>query len=674
MEEVAMMFGNPRALWLMLVTMVLLTIFLWWAWRKKQELIRQFVHTRLFDQLTFGVSPKLQLTRIFLVAIAVALLLFAMARPQWGFTWEEATQRGRDIVVAIDTSKSMLATDIAPNRLDRAKLAALDLLKLAKNDRLGLVTFSGTAFLQCPLTLDDEAFRQSVQILEPGIIPQGGTAIGEAIDAALSAFKDEEEGGNHKVIILLTDGEDHDEQAMTKVDKAAQSGARIFTVGVGTANGELLKVQDERGREVFVKDDMGNVVKSRLNEKLLQKIASSAHGFYIPLRGAGTMERLYETGLAPLPTSEMNTTLYKRYKEQFFWPLSIALLLLVVDLFVPERKRMKNSPSKTKQGAMAGKGAAAALALLLGVLQPGLAHASPSRALRNYEAGNYKDALKDYKRSLEKRPEDPRLHYNAGAAAYQAKQYEEASREFNASLSSPDLNLQQKAYYNLGNTEFRMGDTEIDPNKKKETWEQSVKHFESALKLNPNDADASFNRDYVRKKIVELEQKQQQQQNQQGGDNKDQKDQQDQKQDNQDQQEQNKEQQQKQDQKQQDNKDQQGQDQKQPQDQQGKQESQDQNKGEQPSSKDQPKPGEGEKEKPSQTAANDKKESQQGGEGKEDEQESNEANQQAMSAALGKMTPAQAKQLLDTQKGEEKAMIFLPQTGKSPRNAQFKDW
>src|ERR1051325_5414353 len=147
-----------------------------------------------------------------LLVISVGLLILTLAQPQWGFAWEEARQRGLDIIVAVDTSRSMLAEDIAPNRLARAKLAALDLMRLAKHDRLGLVAFAGTAFLQCPLTLDDEAFRQSVNQLEVGIIPQGGTALAEAIETALSAFKDT--GDNHRILVLFTDGEDHDSGAL----------------------------------------------------------------------------------------------------------------------------------------------------------------------------------------------------------------------------------------------------------------------------------------------------------------------------------------------------------------------------------------------------------------------------------------------------------------------------
>src|SRR5439155_22966449 len=183
-----MRFANPQMLWLLLVTVTLLAWFLLWAWRKKQTLIAQFVQSRLLAQLTVGGSRLRQKIRLALVAFAVACVLLALARPQWGFDWEEAKQRGLDLVVAIDTSRSMLAEDVLPNRLTRATLAALDLMKLARSDRLALVPFAGAAFLQCPLTLDEQAFRQSVDALVVGIIPVGGTALTEAIETAQTAF------------------------------------------------------------------------------------------------------------------------------------------------------------------------------------------------------------------------------------------------------------------------------------------------------------------------------------------------------------------------------------------------------------------------------------------------------------------------------------------------------
>ena len=208
-----MRFAQPQFLWLLLAAMPALAALFYWSWRVKQKLIRQFISSRLLPNLTVGVSPRRQTFRLALLAAALAGLLLALARPQWGFVWEEAKQKGLDIIVAIDTSRSMLAQDVAPNRLDKAKLAAFDLMNQARSDRLGLVAFAGTAFLQSPLTLDDQAFRQGVEALNVGIIPQGGTALSAAIRTSLQAF--EKNNDNHKVLVLFTDGEDHDADTET---------------------------------------------------------------------------------------------------------------------------------------------------------------------------------------------------------------------------------------------------------------------------------------------------------------------------------------------------------------------------------------------------------------------------------------------------------------------------
>src|SRR5262249_5074892 len=160
-EAPLMIFGNPQLLWLLLVIPPAMLAFFWWSAKVRDRLVTQFIQARLLQGLTVGISTARQRFRLACLILAVVCLILALARPQWGFDWEETKQRGLDIVVAIDTSKSMLAEDIAPNRLARAKLAALDLMQQARSDRLGLVAFAGEAFLQCPLTSDDAAFRQS---------------------------------------------------------------------------------------------------------------------------------------------------------------------------------------------------------------------------------------------------------------------------------------------------------------------------------------------------------------------------------------------------------------------------------------------------------------------------------------------------------------------------------
>jgi Ca-activated chloride channel homolog len=435
-------------------------------------------------------------------------LITALARPQWGFTGEEGRQRGLDIVVAIDTSKSMLAEDIPPNRLARAKLAALELMQRAKSDRLGLVAFAGSAFLQCPLTIDDAVFRQSVEALDVHSISEGGTAIAEAIDTALAAFK---EGDNHKVLVLFSDGEDQDSGAVEAAKKAAAAGLQIFTIGIGSAEGELLRVKDANGGSDYIRDEQGNVVKSHLNEELLKGISSATErGFYLPLRGAKAIDMLYDTGLAPLPKSEGKETLAKRLHERYHWPLALGILLLIAEMLLPERKREARMRPAAAVTPTSKPALARAVAVLLLLALPLVGLGSPGSALREYQAGQYDQALKEYEQLLKRKGDDPRLHFNAGASAYRNRQFEEAAKQFEAALTSPDLKLQSRAYYNRGNALYYLGEAYQDPSKKSEAWEQSLKAFQSTMKLNPQDADARFNRDLVRKRLEELKNQQQQ--------------------------------------------------------------------------------------------------------------------------------------------------------------------
>jgi len=333
-----MSFANPIILWLLVVIPPAMLAFFWWSWRKRKQLVTQFIQARLLPGLTVGISNKRQTFRLGSLLLAVVCLILALARPQWGFDLEVAKLRGLDIVVAIDTSKSMLAEDVAPNRLARAKLAALDLMQQAKADRLGLVAFAGSAFLQCPLTIDDAAFRQSVDSLDVNIIPQGGTALAQAIETALTAFK---EGENYKVMVLFTDGEDQDSGALAAAEQAAASDLRIFTIGIGSAEGEILRIKDAKGRTDYIRDEQGNAVKSHLNEALLQQIAGATKGFYLPLRGATAIDTLYQKGLAPLPKSESQEKVIRHYHESFVWPLGLAKLPASN---VPNREKSTGAP------------------------------------------------------------------------------------------------------------------------------------------------------------------------------------------------------------------------------------------------------------------------------------------------------------------------------------------
>jgi Ca-activated chloride channel family protein len=399
---------------------------------------------------------------------------------------EEVQQNGLDIVVAVDTSKSMLATDIAPNRLARAKLAALELMQTAKADRLGLVAFAGDAFLECPLTIDDTAFQQSVQALDVNSIPQGGTALAAAISTTLEAFK---EKGNHRALVLFTDGEDNDEGALEAAQNAAKEGLKIFTIGIGSAEGTLVTITDANGNSDYIRDEKGQVVKSHLNEALLQQIAAATGGFYLPLRGADTINTLYERGLAPLPKSESKEILLRRYHEQFQWPLAAAMVLLIAEFLLPERRPPNRHGEKNVAKAMSAVSAAMVLLAFL----PVAAGASPAAALRDYQSGNFTNALTEYTKLAEAKTNDLRLIFNAGDAAYRATNFDLAQNLFQQVTVSPDLKLQQQAFYNLGNVQFQKAKQAPDLDGLEQGFDAAAKIYERAVVLNTNDADAVFN-------------------------------------------------------------------------------------------------------------------------------------------------------------------------------------
>jgi Ca-activated chloride channel family protein len=332
-----MSFGSPPFFWLLLTLGPLTVFFLWWTWRRKQAAAARFVGSRLYAQLTIGVSPALQILRRILCAVAVIALLLALARPRWGFTEEETTASGLDVVVVFDVSRSMLAADVAPNRLEKARRAALDLVESSQADRLGLVAFAGDAFLQSPLTLDKEAFRQSVRTLDTEIIPVQGTGLERALREARAAFGKDSTGA--KAVVVLTDGEDHEPGAIELARQLAQEGIRVFTLGVGTPQGAVLRVSDPYGNPVFVKDDQGNAVKSQLNETLLREVADAGGGFYLPLQNRLTVQNLYDQGLAPLPRSVVKAGRSRQWIERFQWPLGIGIVLLMLEVLVPEHRR-----------------------------------------------------------------------------------------------------------------------------------------------------------------------------------------------------------------------------------------------------------------------------------------------------------------------------------------------
>ncbi len=316
----------------------LLIIFYVWAFRSKRKALETFAQQHLVPVLTSTVNWRSQKLKAAVTILAACFLIFALIGPRWGFQWREVKRQGIDIIVAIDTSRSMLAQDVKPNRLERSKLAVEDLVDLLQGDRIGLIAFAGTSFLQCPLTLDYSAFSMALDAVNTELIPRGGTSISRAIKTANTAF--EGKAKKYKALILITDGEDHEGDPVRAADEAAEQGIRIFCVGIGTREGELIPVNDENGNMSFLKDRQGQVVKSRLDETTLQKIALNTGGGYI--RASGTeygLDIIYNEKIAAMEKKDLESKLQRRYEERYQIPLAIALGLLCLEVFLGERRR-----------------------------------------------------------------------------------------------------------------------------------------------------------------------------------------------------------------------------------------------------------------------------------------------------------------------------------------------
>jgi len=329
-------FSSPVFLVLLCVLGPILAGFLLWSWRRRTRALAAFVHSRLIARLVPGYQPWRHQVKRWTVFAGIVVLMVALARPLWGHLEEESRGSGLDIVVCFDVSRSMMAPDLKPSRLQRAKLAAFDLARLAKGDRVGLVAFAGTAFLQCPLALDPEAFRQSVNALDTDIIPEAGTAMAQAIREARQAFT--RESGASRVIVVITDGEDHEPGAMEAARECAQDGIRVYTVGAGLGDGEVLRTADPYGNPVFIRDEQGNPVRSRLNETLLRGVAETAQGFYVPLQDPQAMRTLYERGISTLRRGEFSGGRVRQPRERFQWVMALAAVLLLLDVVFPEER------------------------------------------------------------------------------------------------------------------------------------------------------------------------------------------------------------------------------------------------------------------------------------------------------------------------------------------------
>jgi Ca-activated chloride channel homolog len=328
-------FAEPRWLWLaVLGPLVLIILQRYSAWMRKRQLL-EIVAPEFVADLTRSHSPVRRGIKNALLVLAAAGIGIALARPQWGEQAESSHLLGQDIIFILDCSRSMLATDIAPSRLQRAKVAILDFVQRQSHGRIGLVAFSGQAFLQCPLTFDYGAFQDALGAADDKIIPIPGTDVGRALDEGFRAL---DKSQRRKVLVLVTDGEDLEKAGVRVAEELEKEGVVVYAIGVGTRAGSEIQFLDAMGKPAVVRDSKGEVVRSRLDETTLQAIAQATHGAYYPLGPVGEGLAKVQVHLENLSPASGSGPIRKLGVDRFHLPAATVLIILVAESLLGTRR------------------------------------------------------------------------------------------------------------------------------------------------------------------------------------------------------------------------------------------------------------------------------------------------------------------------------------------------
>jgi len=334
-----MRFGNPELFLLLLLIPLFIGFFLW-AYQRKKAALERFAAPALARKLTPGSSFSRQVIRWTIFIAAFVFLVMALTRPRFGVKMELFERRGIDLMVGLDISESMLAEDIAPNRLERAKHEIAKLLDLLKGDRMGLIVFAGESYVQCPLTLDYGAAKMFLDAVSTGWVQIQGTALADAIKQAAEAFRSKTH--KYKVLLLITDGEDNEGNAVETAKAAAAEGIVVYTVGVGSESGVPIPVSKGGGTVVYKKDKSGNLVMTRLDPVTLEKIAIEGHGKYFHAGTDLDLSRIMAE-IERMEKKELGSSRLNIFEERYQIFLFIALVLLCIEFFIPERVRRKET-------------------------------------------------------------------------------------------------------------------------------------------------------------------------------------------------------------------------------------------------------------------------------------------------------------------------------------------
>ncbi len=498
---------------------LMLVIFIWYLYSVKKRL-KKLGEYELVKSLVPDISNSKKITKFILLMLAFSSLILAVCNLQTGSKTQEVKREGADIIVCLDVSNSMLAQDLSPNRLERAKFALEKMIDKLQGDRLGIIVFAGEAYVQLPITTDYSAAKLFLGSINTQMVPTQGTNIGAAIRKALEGFSKDLE--KNKTIVVITDGENHEPEAIEAAEEAAKAGILVNCIGVGSETGVPIPILNNGVVNGYRKDKDGNTVVTKLNKEVLQEIAGKTDGIFVQATNADIGLNAILDKLSQLDKKQIDTKMYTDYEDQFQWFLGLALLLFIIEFFISERvsnwfrKFLAHVLKSNKQ--VAG-------VVLVSLLSIQNVSAQKDKELvyngnNKYHSGQNIGAISSYREALKLNPALKKANFNLGDAIYKEAvgiknskskapimgmkpdslaniMLDEAAAQFDVvsqTISAKDT-LHQ-ALHNLGNCRL-----------KQENWQEAVNAYKKALKVDPKDEDTRYNLAYALKKLKEQQKK-----------------------------------------------------------------------------------------------------------------------------------------------------------------------
>ena len=494
-------FEEPIYLYLLAVIPVLALV-RWLLERKQHKRLRKFGDPELLSLLMPDVSRWRPAAKFWTLEAALALLIVMIARPQMGTRISHDKRTGIETIIAMDISNSMLAEDVAPSRLDRTKMMVENLVDNFTDDKIGLIVFAGDAFVQLPITSDYVSAKMFLSDIHPSLMATQGTDIATAINMATNSFTQQQ--GVGKAIIVVTDGEDHEGGALEAAKDAKKKGMRVYVLGVGSPNGAPIPL----GNGNYMKDRTGNTVMTKLNEEMCRQVAEAGGGAYIHVDNNSNAQQQLDNELSKLTKKEMQSTIYSDYDEQFQAFGIIALILLIIEICILDRK----NPLARRINIFGRRQRTATVLLLLFAATAAVAQTdrqyvtSGNKLFRN---GQFDQAEVAYRKAIEKNPRNPQAHYNLGNALMAQKKDSAAVQSLQKSTELETSKIRKAmAFHNMGVVcqQHKM-------------YGEAIEAYKSALRLNPKDDATRYNLELCKRQ--QKNQQNQKNQNQQDKDKKD---------------------------------------------------------------------------------------------------------------------------------------------------------